>query len=783
MIESGERKIIERNNDELYVDITFLIKYKIKNQLYKNKKQTNINNTSILEGYTTVENVVLKYYRNIGKILSDFIREQPTYMSRVNYYYLKRKGEIIKEIDKNLKVCQTGIKNRDEIIIIDDMELKKKLDEQIRLNELNENKLTIKINKKKLNDDFNQILKIFLKKRVDKSQIKLIKDTIENEKKKRNIRYIMLGVFLFLVLALIGVGVYFYFKIKGNENDNSYINEELVIDIKYIPNMIYRYNFKKKIQMKAEGESISEENSTKEIDQGSDFFLIIREEHSEKNNKTSISKRWYTGYLAIVNLSFLNETGATEMIYDKYLYNTLNQRNLKNDVNKKDKEKRNLDTSIGNITFVKIEFYENGGIKNIYYPKDIFSLPNMMYVKEYFNLIIPKISPDLYTDSINDTLNNYLLNNSQENDEEFSDSNDTFNNFDDYFENNDTFYDDNETNETNDDIDDFRHLEEKKNKLNKPTKRKKIYRLLSNNSSSQEYQIEEYLTSSLIEENINYNLREKNNCSNCSNPNLTQFSTESIKSDAVDLENSIINKTIYTNINKDGILESVIEIEKSIMKTVQDENEEDLRDIQFKEDTFNDDNQLSMDDVKDDYKYNITFGLDSLSFETINQVNLRENFINHKISKILFRYFDTFSYELFDENYYNNYLYSLVEEKIKNETNFNNTVISSSEEEIDNLRRMGNLDNTYYGMKKIINEKDLYNYNLLGLKMQKQIFNEIDPSTGIITSYFIMIFGNVNKKIKTSEQRSNLHIILEKKNQMIFNLMQLLDKSNSDLKK
>ena len=89
----------------------------------------------------------------------------------------------------------------------------------------------------------------------------------------------MLGVFLFLVLALIGVGVYFYFKIKGNENDNSYINEELVIDIKYIPNMIYRYNFKKKIQMKAEGESISEENSTKEIDQGSDFFLIIREEH------------------------------------------------------------------------------------------------------------------------------------------------------------------------------------------------------------------------------------------------------------------------------------------------------------------------------------------------------------------------------------------------------------------------------------------------------------------------------------------------------------------------
>ena len=45
--------------------------------------------------------------------------------------------------------------------------------------------------------------------------------------------------------------------------------------------------------------------------------------------------------------------------------------------------------------------------------------------------------------------------------------------------------------------------------------------------------------------------------------------------------------------------------------------------------------------------------------------------------------------------------------------------------------------------------------------MQKQIYNELDQSTGISTSYFIMTFGNINWKIKTVE--SNLHIILEKK--------------------
>ena len=66
--------------------------------------------------------------------------------------------------------------------------------------------------------------------------------------------------------------------------------------------------------------------------------------------------------------------------------------------------------------------------------------------------------------------------------------------------------------------------------------------------------------------------------------------------------------------------------------------------------------------------------------------------------------------------------------------------------------------------------------------MQKKIFNELDPFTGKITSYFNLIFGNINRKIKTSEQQTNIHIILEKKNKMAFNLIQLLQKSNLELK-
>ena len=71
--------------------------------------------------------------------------------------------------------------------------------------------------------------------------------------------------------------------------------------------------------------------------------------------------------------------------------------------------------------------------------------------------------------------------------------------------------------------------------------------------------------------------------------------------------------------------------------------------------------------------------------------------------------------------------------------------------------------NEYYGMKKTTYTKQIYKYNLIGLRMEKQILTEINPSNGIISSYAVIIFGNKNLKIKISEQRSNMHIMTEKK--------------------
>ena len=471
MDKPSERIYIKQNNrDQIFVDITFKIKYKRKKIFRKNEELNRGTIDEILEGYTTVKNIPIKSRMGINKTMSDFLREQNTYLNSDSYFYIQRKGKIIKQIDKNLKVNLSGIRDGDEIILIDDLEIKDKLDKQIELNKINKKGLSLSANRSFINDDFSNILDGFLKSRIEKSNIELIEKQARNIKKKKKIRYILIGILIFLVLSLIGLGIYFYLeKLKVKESELE--NEDLVIDIKYIPNTVYKYNFKKKLVMKAEGASIKEEESTKEIMQGSDFFLLIKSENNEENIVNQTNKKWYSGYLAILNLSYINDTGSTEIIYDKYLSNIINQKN-----SNKENEKRELIDSVGNATFVKIEFYGNGEIRNIYYPKDVFTLTNMIYMNEYTKLIIPKISPDLYTDSIDNSLNT-LLNSSLE-DNEDEDDNNYYSEMNDSLSDNDTFNDsfsDNDTNdETENDIDNLRYLEEKKKKSNKTKIKKNI---------------------------------------------------------------------------------------------------------------------------------------------------------------------------------------------------------------------------------------------------------------------------------------------------------------------
>ena len=533
------------------------------------------------------------------------------------------------------------------------------------------------------------------------------KEGIDSKSKKK---YVIFGIILLLVILLIaaGLGIYLLFFRK----EIQYLEEELVVDINYQTDMLYRYNLRKITEMKVNGNSIDGLNNSRNIEELSEFFMIIRQENIEKNKKKLTSKKWFSGYLSLLNISLFNETDTIQIINDKIINNIINNRAQEIDSNK-------------NIYFVKIDFYENGEIKNIYYPNKNFSLSNIEYIKEYSKLIIPKISSNLYTNNISKTLNDLI--------EKDKNKNKKY----------------------------LRSLkEEKENKkdLNCIIK-KKVYKFGSN--QSEDFEIEEFFIPP-EEESINYVLREKKTCENCTNINLTEFSMENIENKEVNLKNSLLNKTFYTSINNEGILESVTEIETALIINEKEEEEET---------------------IMEDYKTNITFDIDEMYFKAISELNLSDYFKDESLNRILYDYFDQFSYILFNETYYNEYIKETIKENI-NENNLTNdeNITEINELNQNNLRRTSSTINTYYGMNKLINEKDLYDYNFLGLKMQKKIFNEIDPFTGKICSYFNLIFGNINRKIKTSEQQSNLHIILEKKNRMAFDLTQLLQKSNLELK-
>ena len=268
---------------------------------------------------------------------------------------------------------------------------------------------------------------------------------------------------------------------------------------------------------------------------------------------------------------------------------------------------------------------------------------------------------------------------------------------------------------------------------------------------------------------MNLELREKENCTNCSEQNLNEISVNNFNNDEVDIDGGSLNKSIYRTINKDGILESIIEFENIILKSDNDnEDSEDLNLDNPASDIIYHSNE-NKDSENDSNNYNFTFDIENLSFDSINKIILKDRTSNDKIIKNLYKYFDEFQYELFNETYYNDYISSEIIKILREENNITeeDANFTDKNENItknyyeNKLRR--NSESTYYGMKKIVNEKDLYNYNVIGMIMKNQIFNELDPSTGISYSYSVMTFGNINKVIKASKIYSNLNIILEKR--------------------
>ena len=372
---------------------------------------------------------------------------------------------------------------------------------------------------------------------------------IKEYKKKK--KFVIISIIICSILIIIGGIIYYLISKKEKKEADELENDDLIININYKTDILYKYENNKVFKMKGENK-FRENNSTKEMMHLADIFFIIRKHFRERNYITNKAKNRYSGFLGILNLKIQNESNNIQVIYDKQLDKIFNINNneYKNDPNLTYFEEK------GNLCFAKIDFYENGEIISISYPINNFNLSYMEYIKEYAELIIPKISSSLYTDNINNTINQLLS----------DDKNNSASN-------------------------NLREL----NKIKRQNKniKKRIGRILTN-ESSQDFEIEEYLTVSESKP-LNLELREKQNCSNCSEQKLTEISINNVRNEEIDMDESSLNKTIFRTINKDGIIESITELEKLILK-----NGNDNEDLDYLNESNTDTDMLNDNDENDD---------------------------------------------------------------------------------------------------------------------------------------------------------------------------------------
>ena len=569
----------------------------------------------------------------------------------------------------------------------------------------------------------------------------------------------------------------------------------------YPSNRLFIFRGEQVTEEKIEGEKVNKSNSYQKISQTSDFIFIARDSFIEKNKETLVEKKWYKGYIAIFNLIIPNATHDNHIIYDENINNYLN-------INKKELTSRDIyyTNNGSNYCFVQIEFYHNGEIKNIYLPEG-FSFAHYSYIEENIKLLIPKISKNIFVDNIDNKLNEFIeTNNNIENNEDLYESTMT-----DFIDNYGEEEGEEEEGENN-----LRNLNMDKTKKNKYPKIIYLNRRLSDddnnhnsnygnnsNMSRISYDYVDFLTQP-ISKPINYEFREANiindspyysstdfltddfpddftdiNRLNNNNTysNITECSIKSIENDDIKMEGGLTNTTIYSIIDAEGFLQSVIEKSVTVMKSPEEQNEgeNDEETEALYNQVFNNDNQISFEQFMENISEssqnnNISFGISYIYANSSNIINCTDHFINEEINKKLYEYFDNFTYLLYDE-------------KMKKNNITNNLSSYSSEDINDNIRYLSEEEESvdYYGMKKITYMRLIYKQNLMGMKMEGQMYSEINPKTGKTRVYSVTNCGNKNRKIKLKDQISNTHIILERSNQMAYHLILLLKQTNNEL--
>ena len=429
------------------------------------------------------------------------------------------------------------------------------------------------------------------------------------------------------------------------------------------------------------------------------------------------------------------------------------------------------------VCFIKIYFYENGDIKDIFIPKE-FNTENMVYINKIIKLIIPKLSKNLYSENITEQIELIeKIYNETDSDEEEEENLENITDIN-YKENT----------EENSDVENFENNFEKEDVtlLRRNTENDTEDDFIYDNKAENELDIENYNSSTSNKSSPKYYL--KGISENETFSNITDFEIECLESVQAKLDGSKLKKLKNSFLNEKGMLVFISEYENI---TIIQPNKESLNDLteeedKLKSDIYTDNNGIKRNDEEDFTGKNITFNLSSIKSENVNNISLNNIIDDEEFARNVFKFFDNFTYIKYNQSEEKELALRVLNE-FKDDLIEKNENISESEIEVEHTKllkstRKLSSSNSYYGMKNFEKEKVLFKYNLIGLILEGIVVTKIDVSTGKSDNYFKMIIGFISLKIKFNSMQSNLHIIIKNTQLMTYNFMGLLYFSNENLK-
>ena len=629
-------------------------------------------------------------------------------------------------------------------------------------------------------------------------------------------------------------------KVNNNLNGTKrvYYKEELITQKRPFnkTNLLFLYKIDKRMKLVLDSDSdrLADEIDFSTIKEYMDFGLIIKEQHQELDDENSLIKNYYTGYISLLNVTINNGTDDIDVINNEELYKSINEIQSEQDNNndielndnsdeltdnsdflvdnsiynsekenhfraldeEKEKDKEETESINGpenkDILFIKINFYENGDIRDIFIPNG-FNDSNIDFFTDIIKLILPKLSKQLYSENITDQIEQIdkFLNENGAIDEEEEISSDSLNidySFDEQEISENTFNDDSENeDEMDDNINNRRRRISEKGEISEvieSTNIKEIYEPMDNDNKYYSISSNEEPTYHIkgIEENETYS-------------NITEFDLENLESFQAKLEGSQKRKLRNYFINEKDFLFSIIEIENVTLFQPEKDSIEDLTEDEerLKAEMYNDNNEVPRNDTEYFSGKGMSFNISNINLQSSNNISLTNTINNQDFINNLFNYFNSFTYTKSDisDNSNLNLRFLKHKEETKNDFyNKNNRNEAELEIEIEhkqkrlnkqNFRYLQYDTNTYYGLKNFEKEKIIFKYNLIGLVLEGTAVSKIDVATGIIDNYFKLTLGFINYKMKFSSIQTNIHIIIKNTHQMTYNYMSLLYQSNEDL--